>query len=1089
METDKPLSVLLKFYPPTFFPQEYVFSALLDETAKVLHKITQWPSECTLSLRSDTILRLAMYTVDHDDATPGGTFFSQVYIPMERVIENGTSLSFCTLWLGCLEQNEHEFPAVEDVSKVNTCFSESLLKGQDLLAPKVGVSVKIYDESDNDRLAMFGIVDMYEYAIAQLYGKVERAMTEKMLQMDKLDASVSERNTQINDIMEKHSEQLSGNETELTLLRTEKVDDITRLQEQMDEKDLKLEALSAEVHTLKLARRDTVRKLEKIKSGEEPLLVLESREDPTDIAKRAQQVAEKERQKTRGLEKELKKLKQRFRELEEETEAAQAPLMQPILTSTRFQEEEVRKLQREVAQLSKGKIDAQRKKKQAETNMEQMKAKLTDMTQLLDRQKAEAQRDVEMKTQRFFLNVRSIREEAKKYKEEVQLHQQSGLSLQKELDTRKLENAQLEAAMDALQKRNALLEHLVPEIQAKLQPEATGESCGPMPVPAHEAEAVAEAICAPSVEAVEATETARLALDTAEVCVASAEMGNGEASRPPSVAIAASFPYRPRLSVAREIRAQSCPRARNVQSNGAENVNHALNNGHAGKIVLKIKPKAKSDKAHWQSIKSTRNDKDKNAVAKENKTFSNPGSLPARRPPVPTRESLASAATALSKKHSARRSVPPRDSSEQQKRVPPSTCSFATSSGWLSSPDTIRDPNESLDIARKRSLVDLNDVPQARNSSAPTTPLHPQPGLANGNVTHNAHHPAAVAREALDNSVAVEGGVQLERSATPDSQGIDASVLFEHAGLAVDKPDCVWPPCDALERRSSDGETKPSAQCAVFEDMLASPVEVHRSVAQNPQTSSLEENHRLPTQHSRSSVQDSRIPPMQESKSPIVQDVRVIDQRSPTRSLVRLDSLADDEGKISTVTQHHKLNAVPFQDPKHPLHNPFGVLWNSPHFGKLDTQPSAVETANQTAECAETAPWRPADARTSQAYANQAQQRSPAYPSQAYVGLPQPSPSYVADASIPPGTWATRPGTHVVQMLQRKSLPGVAAPPARPVLKPSSRATIGHGDLFSRFSAWGYGISGDAADQRIQYIPRQQGANPRAQFAVASSTK
>merc|ERR1739848_49464 len=134
-------------------------------------------------------------------------------------------------------------------------FQESLEIANTLLSPKIGVSVKIYggdQEEDKDRLSMFGIVEMYENAMAQLYVKVERMSREKMLTIETLQVSVNQRNEQIQEMILEHREKMDSNLNYVASVEQEKDVELSEIQKSLEEKDVKIEALSSEIHTLKL---------------------------------------------------------------------------------------------------------------------------------------------------------------------------------------------------------------------------------------------------------------------------------------------------------------------------------------------------------------------------------------------------------------------------------------------------------------------------------------------------------------------------------------------------------------------------------------------------------------------------------------------------------------------------------------------------------------------------------------------------------------------------------------------------------------------------------------------------------------------
>jgi len=305
-----------------------VCATLIDEQDKVLHQASQFPSNASLSLNLSAVLRLVLYIVDGAESSPGGVFYSQVYIPMEKVIESGMSLSFCTLWLGCIEQGEKDFPKVTETKKMSAYFTDALQKGQELLHPKIGVSVKIYDdENDEDRLSMFGIVNMYESAMAQLYGKVETIMKEKLLLVETLETSVAQRNSQIQDLMKQHREHLDVNEIQKFAAESEKAEELKKMQEIVDEKMQHIETLRTDIHTLKLARRGTQSELGKLKKSDKSSLCSQTREKQAVLVKRVQIVAEKERQKTRILEKEVQALKQQLEDGNNKPSSTSSPVV------------------------------------------------------------------------------------------------------------------------------------------------------------------------------------------------------------------------------------------------------------------------------------------------------------------------------------------------------------------------------------------------------------------------------------------------------------------------------------------------------------------------------------------------------------------------------------------------------------------------------------------------------------------------------------------------------------------------------------------------------------------------------------------
>jgi len=309
----------LKFYQPIFFPHQYVCATLIDEQDKVLHRVTQFPSNVSLSLNLSTGLRLVLYIIDGAEFSLGGEFYSQVYIPMEKVIENGMSLSFCTLWLRRIEQGEKDFPKVTETKKMSAYFTDALQKGQELLHPKIGVSVKKFDdENDEDRLSI---------AMAQLYGKVETITKEKLSIIESLKTSVGQRNSQIQDLMKQHREHLDVNEIQKFAAESEKAEELKKMQEIVDEKMQHIETLRTDIHTLKLARRGTQSELGKLKKSDKSSLCSQTREKQAVLVKRVQIVAEKERQKTRILEKEVQALKQQLEDGNNKPSSTSSPVV------------------------------------------------------------------------------------------------------------------------------------------------------------------------------------------------------------------------------------------------------------------------------------------------------------------------------------------------------------------------------------------------------------------------------------------------------------------------------------------------------------------------------------------------------------------------------------------------------------------------------------------------------------------------------------------------------------------------------------------------------------------------------------------
>eukprot|EP00927_Polykrikos_kofoidii_P071640 TRINITY_DN67899_c0_g1_i1.p1 TRINITY_DN67899_c0_g1~~TRINITY_DN67899_c0_g1_i1.p1 ORF type:complete len:737 (-),score=119.76 TRINITY_DN67899_c0_g1_i1:55-2265(-) len=418
------LTVCVRLHPPVFFGEGCIVARLghTGEGGRVVEPrmITSWPYEACLSgLRADSLLRLSVFSSPTAATSQGCEMlrrprqFANVFVPLQRVIEKGMSLSFCTLWLAVQELTEDA--TEEEVYDPETSFALSLQRGQQLETPKLGVSLKLSDEeaSEDDRLSMFSVVDMYADALALVYQKAESALAQRSAKVsslfDKVDAQEMRESERVEQVREEHQLELAA------------------MRGTLEERQQKLDKLANELHTATLAGRAHQRRIARLQ--EEVGLAATARHCPSfegsplprspsvsgctgggrdwidiDCAsagtvvssefasslQRAERVAERERCRARALEKELRETRQYLDEaLAERHQEAEAPapeqkqLVGDAGPAAAYAETIVQ-LQREIGGLAKSRSDARRRTTLLEQQLLEEKRRVHELERRLD---------------------------------------------------------------------------------------------------------------------------------------------------------------------------------------------------------------------------------------------------------------------------------------------------------------------------------------------------------------------------------------------------------------------------------------------------------------------------------------------------------------------------------------------------------------------------------------------------------------------------------------------------------------------------------------------------------------------------------
>eukprot|EP00928_Gymnodinium_smaydae_P019819 TRINITY_DN17630_c0_g1_i1.p1 TRINITY_DN17630_c0_g1~~TRINITY_DN17630_c0_g1_i1.p1 ORF type:complete len:746 (-),score=175.11 TRINITY_DN17630_c0_g1_i1:33-2270(-) len=362
------MTAIVNFHVPVFFPVRRVTLRLTERTGQTEERlITQYPHEVTLNLRPDAVLRIEL--TPSGPSLLGPEAFAPLVIPLRKVVEEGMALSFCTLWLGVstVRGVALNFASASD-EELDQDFVRALMRGQDLEAPKIGIGLKFYDSyaAEADRLSMFSVVDMYSEAVAQVYLKAEAVLRERAAaeaDARRLPAAAADTLAKSEARAEAAVEAAEAARAEAAAKAAEVAEEAARASEAaLRERDGRIAALLADVHTLRLARKDLQRRL--TKAQEEALLAWKGaacsgggssapvsrargetlrrgdagegssalasrargetprRGDAGEAQQRAEKVAERERMRARGLEKELREVRKQLQELLAERAAA-----------------------------------------------------------------------------------------------------------------------------------------------------------------------------------------------------------------------------------------------------------------------------------------------------------------------------------------------------------------------------------------------------------------------------------------------------------------------------------------------------------------------------------------------------------------------------------------------------------------------------------------------------------------------------------------------------------------------------------------------------------------------------------------------
>lgn len=528
----------LRLFAPVFFPASAkgITAKLLDEDGLVAHRITQWPCDVTLALRPDTILRVViLHSPPASERSRATTleeelYYSTLCVPMSKVIEGGMALSFCTLWMGVVERNEADTPNLSNREAVERDFAECLSLGQDLTHPKLGISVKIFDgeATEAERASMFSIVDMYENALAGVYSKAESGVTELQSQVQMLERELVQRDAIIDQARSEQVELEQRAQCEVLMARQEKRDEANAVNKLLGDKQRRIEALSAEVHTLKLARKNDQRKITNLQKESEAKRGIylggaflsgvqravnhlpyshnnadvddqqstgDGQQPVSDNAaiRRVHELADREKQKTQQLEKELKAVRQQLNEAkarQQSSDKSKADAMPdspgnahavdsdnasqtPANLETRFQAEQILALHKQIASLSKSRSDQSRRVMQLEQQLLEARQRADSLEQEMARVRTAGQKDLDVQRSKTVQTMRTIQDEARSMEEELQRKQQENQHLrdelqraqsavqemQKELGPARMENNKLLTELNAFRSQLEFLMH------------------------------------------------------------------------------------------------------------------------------------------------------------------------------------------------------------------------------------------------------------------------------------------------------------------------------------------------------------------------------------------------------------------------------------------------------------------------------------------------------------------------------------------------------------------------------------------------------------------------------------------------------
>lgn len=401
MHSDPPLAVSMLLHRPAFL------AGLLEAAAipcasgghvtavlttpggswrEELGPVAEWPREVVLYLHADTVLLLSLFLTPEGMPQLAGQarHLATVCAPMWCVIEQETSVSFCTLWLGLEASQEPvrlatSFDTNIVAEEAERGFSRAVESGRELTQPKVGITFKVAEQEalEVDRLSMFSVVDIYAAELAGLYSRAEAAFlrersAEAAAAQDCLEAEVRKR--------QQHVEALKVELQSLALARREALRRASRSQEE----------------TVRLWRGASLGRLaageQQAAASGSAAAVLQVAAGPTaevlgyactTAIKRAERVAEQERLRARALQQELDATRQRLATVLAERQeelgtprlaaagatarslSRQTPRTGPVAevegpASSREQEKTILKLRREVGALVKTRSEQRR---------------------------------------------------------------------------------------------------------------------------------------------------------------------------------------------------------------------------------------------------------------------------------------------------------------------------------------------------------------------------------------------------------------------------------------------------------------------------------------------------------------------------------------------------------------------------------------------------------------------------------------------------------------------------------------------------------------------------------------------------------
>eukprot|EP00452_MALV-II_sp_L67-6_P000135 gene135-27_t len=187
---DAPAHVFLQFFRPVFLAGSGTSEAgsdfsfrVEDERGGLLSAGATVGEELSLRLPPETVLRVA---VERRDGSGETQRCAALWVPLRKVTQSELGISFVTLWLGVdTKAREDAVDPRADPrayhAKVERDFQAAITRGLDVGAPKVGISVKVVraDRCVADAQHTFGVVGMYENALASLHARVEDALRKR----------------------------------------------------------------------------------------------------------------------------------------------------------------------------------------------------------------------------------------------------------------------------------------------------------------------------------------------------------------------------------------------------------------------------------------------------------------------------------------------------------------------------------------------------------------------------------------------------------------------------------------------------------------------------------------------------------------------------------------------------------------------------------------------------------------------------------------------------------------------------------------------------------------------------------------------